>query len=140
MSEARARSSQPADFYDFDVNWGGSVRPMHGVTMNPPLVGYYIAGVAALFGWSEVHLVIENLDNSNGQSESTPYMVHGFQMPGGVRGNCAAGPRPSCAPFHGSTTGAVPAADSAHPGALRRGSRREAAERSRFPGRTAGPT
>ena len=29
---------------------------MYEVTMNPPLVGYYIAGVAALFGRSEVAL------------------------------------------------------------------------------------
>jgi len=48
--------SRPLDFYDFDVNWGGTVRPMHEVTMNPPLVGYYIAGVAALVGWNEVPL------------------------------------------------------------------------------------
>jgi 4-amino-4-deoxy-L-arabinose transferase-like glycosyltransferase len=53
---ARHLQGQPADFYGFVVNWGGTARPMHEVTMNPPLVGYYIAGAAALFGWSEAAL------------------------------------------------------------------------------------
>jgi 4-amino-4-deoxy-L-arabinose transferase-like glycosyltransferase len=55
---AQHLQSQPLDFYGFDVNWGGTVRPMHEVTMNPPLVGYFIAGAASIFGWSEMALHI----------------------------------------------------------------------------------
>jgi 4-amino-4-deoxy-L-arabinose transferase-like glycosyltransferase len=48
--------SEPLNFYDYLVNWQGTVRPMYEVTKNPPLVGYYIAAVAAVVGWSEVAL------------------------------------------------------------------------------------
>ena len=44
----------PLDFYGFEVNWYGIGMPMHKVTMNPPLAGYYIAAVGALAGLSEV--------------------------------------------------------------------------------------
>ena len=43
----------PFDFYGFDVHWYSVVEPMHAVTMNPPLVGYYIAAVGGLVGFSE---------------------------------------------------------------------------------------
>ena len=46
----------PLDFFGFDVNWYGSPLPMHEVTKNPPLVGYYIAAVRALLGTSEIAL------------------------------------------------------------------------------------
>jgi len=48
--------ADPIDFFGFDVLWTGKWEPMHEVTKNPPLTGYYIAAVAALFGWSEVAL------------------------------------------------------------------------------------
>ena len=48
--------THPLDFYGFSVDWDWSSRPMHEVTKNPPLTGYYIALAAALFGWSEVAL------------------------------------------------------------------------------------
>jgi hypothetical protein len=44
---------QPLDFYGFDVNWYGVTEPMHDVTKNPPLAGYYLALAASLVGWSE---------------------------------------------------------------------------------------
>jgi hypothetical protein len=46
----------PWNFYGFDVNWYGTPQPMHEVTQNPPLAGYWIALWAALLGWSEVAL------------------------------------------------------------------------------------
>jgi hypothetical protein len=47
---------EPFDFFGFEVNWYSSAMPMYEVTRNPPLVGYYIAGAASLFGFSEVAL------------------------------------------------------------------------------------
>ena len=46
----------PADFFGFEVNWYGVVEAMHAVTKNPPLVGYYLAVVAAIGGGSEIAL------------------------------------------------------------------------------------
>ncbi|MBI3288212.1 MAG: glycosyltransferase family 39 protein [Elusimicrobia bacterium] len=43
----------PFDFYNFPVNWDGREMPMWALTENPPLVGYYIALVTTLLGWSE---------------------------------------------------------------------------------------
>ncbi len=48
--------SHPLDFYGFSVDWDWTSRPMSEVTKNPPLTGYYIAAVAAVFGWSEIAL------------------------------------------------------------------------------------
>jgi hypothetical protein len=45
--------AHPLDFYGFDVNWYSIRQPFHDVMKNPPLASYYIAGTAALFGWSE---------------------------------------------------------------------------------------
>lgn len=50
---ARHLQEEPVDFYAFDVNWYGIALPMHEITKNPPLAGYYIAAVASVFGWSE---------------------------------------------------------------------------------------
>jgi 4-amino-4-deoxy-L-arabinose transferase-like glycosyltransferase len=44
----------PFDFYGFDVNWYGFPTPMAETNKNPPLVSYYLAGVALLVGWREV--------------------------------------------------------------------------------------
>ncbi|MFN4258544.1 MAG: glycosyltransferase family 39 protein [Gemmataceae bacterium] len=46
----------PLDFFGFEVHWYATYQPMWDVTQNPPLTCYYIALVAALFGWSEVAL------------------------------------------------------------------------------------
>ncbi|MBW2399285.1 MAG: hypothetical protein JRG80_08425, partial [Deltaproteobacteria bacterium] len=67
--------SHPFDFYGFDVNWGGTVRPMHEVTMNPPLVGYFIAGVAAIFGWSEVTMHLAFLIPAGGAVAGTYWLA-----------------------------------------------------------------
>jgi len=44
---------RPLDFFGFDVNWYGTVMPMHEVTKNPPLAGYFLAAAASLLGWTE---------------------------------------------------------------------------------------
>jgi 4-amino-4-deoxy-L-arabinose transferase-like glycosyltransferase len=46
----------PADFFGFEINWYGYLEPMYEVNKNPPLVSYYLALIAALFGWSEIAL------------------------------------------------------------------------------------
>jgi 4-amino-4-deoxy-L-arabinose transferase-like glycosyltransferase len=43
----------PWDFFGFAVNWNGTLEPMHAVTKNPPLAGYFLAGAAALLGFGE---------------------------------------------------------------------------------------
>jgi len=43
----------PLDFYGFDVNWSGVVKPMSQITKNPPLACYYLALASSLLGWSE---------------------------------------------------------------------------------------
>jgi len=44
----------PADPYGFRVNWYGFSQSMWQVTQNPPLMSYYLALAACLFGWSEI--------------------------------------------------------------------------------------
>ena len=53
---ARQIQAHPCNPYGFDVNWYGTSAPMWSVTENPPLAGYYMAGAAALLGWSETAL------------------------------------------------------------------------------------
>jgi len=57
---ARHIQEEPFDFYGFDVNWYGTDTPMVETNKNPPLVSFYLALSAALFGWSEwaLHLAI----------------------------------------------------------------------------------
>lgn len=51
---ARQIQSQPLDFYGFVITWDQRTRPMHEEMQNPPLFAYYLAAVAACFGWNEV--------------------------------------------------------------------------------------
>jgi len=46
----------PADFFGCQVNWWGSAIPMWMANYNPPLLSYFLAGVASLFGWNEMVL------------------------------------------------------------------------------------
>jgi hypothetical protein len=46
----------PANFYGFGTNWWTSTVPMWVANWNPPLMSYFLAGVAALFGWHEIVL------------------------------------------------------------------------------------
>ncbi len=54
LALARQIHASPGDFFGFDVNWYGYAAPMFDVTRNPPLAGYYLAAVTAVFGWSEI--------------------------------------------------------------------------------------
>ena len=53
---ARQIQSNPLDFFGFKVNWYGVEADMFSVNQNPPLVSYYIALIASLFGWKETVL------------------------------------------------------------------------------------
>ncbi len=53
---ARQIHISPFDFFGFAANWYGFERPMFEININPPLVSYFIALVAYLFGWNEVAL------------------------------------------------------------------------------------
>ncbi|MGB8370657.1 MAG: glycosyltransferase family 39 protein [Limisphaerales bacterium] len=46
----------PADFFGVEVNWYGTATPMWVANCNPPLMSYFLAGVALLFGWNEIAL------------------------------------------------------------------------------------
>ncbi len=46
----------PLDFFGCQVNWWSTAIPMWVANYNPPLLSYFLAGVASLFGWSEVVL------------------------------------------------------------------------------------
>ncbi len=46
----------PLDFLGGQVNWWMSATPMWVANWNPPLMSYFLAGVAALFGWHETVL------------------------------------------------------------------------------------
>jgi len=46
----------PGDPYGFSANWYGIAEPMWAATQNPPLLSYYLAAVAEIFGWSETGL------------------------------------------------------------------------------------
>ena len=46
--------TDPVDFYGYSVNWSGTEAPAWVTNKNPPLVSYYMALVAFVFGWGEV--------------------------------------------------------------------------------------
>ena len=51
----------PADFFGFDVNWSVSAAPMWVANRNPPLMSYFLAAVASVFGWNEIALHLAGL-------------------------------------------------------------------------------
>ena len=46
----------PLDFYGSTVNWFGDSIPMWAANWNPPLMSYFLAGMALPFGWNEIVL------------------------------------------------------------------------------------
>ena len=46
----------PTDFFGSEVNIWDSTIPMWKANCNPPLMSYFLAGVASLFGWNEIVL------------------------------------------------------------------------------------
>lgn len=57
---AKHIQTNPVDFYNFAVNWNGTVMPMWTRNQNPPLVSYYLALASLPLGWSEsaLHLAL----------------------------------------------------------------------------------
>ncbi len=55
---AKHIQNHPENPYGFYVNWYDAKMGMWEVTKNPPLTCYYIAFIAAIFGWSELVLHI----------------------------------------------------------------------------------
>ena len=51
----------PADFFGFEVNWWTSAIPIWAANWNPPLLSYFLAGVASVFGWNEIALHLAGL-------------------------------------------------------------------------------
>jgi len=51
----------PTDFFGSEVNISNSTIPMWKATCNPPLMSYFLAGVASLFGWNEIVLHLAGL-------------------------------------------------------------------------------
>lgn len=46
----------PVDFFGGTVNWFGQTIPMWAANQNPPMMSYFLAGTACLFGWHEIGL------------------------------------------------------------------------------------
>ena len=46
----------PGNPYDFNINWYGFSQPMWAATQSPPLMSYYLAVAAGIFGWNEIGL------------------------------------------------------------------------------------
>jgi tetratricopeptide (TPR) repeat protein len=44
----------PVDFFGGTVNWFGDAIPMWAANWNPPLMSFFLAGTAAVFGWNEI--------------------------------------------------------------------------------------
>jgi 4-amino-4-deoxy-L-arabinose transferase-like glycosyltransferase len=53
---AQQIQAHPADPFGFNVNWYGFTQPMWAAMQNPPLMSYYLAVMAGVFGWSEFSL------------------------------------------------------------------------------------
>jgi 4-amino-4-deoxy-L-arabinose transferase-like glycosyltransferase len=70
--------TNPFDFYGFTANWHGLPQSMSFINKNPPLVSYYIALVAALFGWAELTLHLAFLLVAVGFSLGTYYLARSF--------------------------------------------------------------
>ncbi|MGA2787689.1 MAG: glycosyltransferase family 39 protein [Verrucomicrobiota bacterium] len=51
----------PANFFGFDVNWSVTAAPMWAANINPPLMSYFLAAVASVFGWHEIVLHLAGL-------------------------------------------------------------------------------
>ena len=51
----------PTDFFGSEVNILNATIPMWKATCNPPLMSYFLAGVASLFGWNEIVLHLAGL-------------------------------------------------------------------------------
>lgn len=46
----------PFDFFGGKTNWWSSTIPMWVANWNPPLMSYFLAAIASIFGWAEIPL------------------------------------------------------------------------------------
>src|SRR5579872_2739391 len=70
--------SHPLNFYGCDVNWDRTVTPFYDVMKNPPLACYYLAGTAAIVGWSEPAIHAAFLLPAVGTIWGTWYLARSF--------------------------------------------------------------
>ena len=75
---AKHIQNNPVDFYGFTVNWESTEMPMAQVNKNPPLVSFYIALVAWLFGFSEIALHLAFLIPAVAVALGTYYLARLF--------------------------------------------------------------
>jgi hypothetical protein len=53
LAVARQIAAEPLDPYGFEINWLGRSEPAFNVLSNPPLLPYWLAAWASIFGWTE---------------------------------------------------------------------------------------
>lgn len=53
LAVARQIAAEPLDPYGFEINWLGSSEPAFNILSNPPLLPYWLAAWASIFGWTE---------------------------------------------------------------------------------------
>lgn len=80
LLSAKQVLTNPFDFFGFSTNWYGTDMPMYQITKNPPLASYYIAAIAALFGWSEIALHLAFMLPAVGVVVGSYYLARGFCM------------------------------------------------------------
>jgi hypothetical protein len=51
----------PVNFFGSEVNWFGNAIPMWEANRNPPLMSYFLAAVASVFGWNLIVLHLAGL-------------------------------------------------------------------------------
>jgi dolichyl-phosphate-mannose-protein mannosyltransferase len=70
--------AEPLDFYNFNVNWNGTVMPMWTRSQNPPLTSYYLALASFILGWSEAGLHFALLIPALGVVAGTYFLAREF--------------------------------------------------------------
>jgi 4-amino-4-deoxy-L-arabinose transferase-like glycosyltransferase len=53
---ARQIAAEPLDPYGFEINWLGTSESAFNILSNPPLLPYWLAGWASIFGWTEMSI------------------------------------------------------------------------------------
>jgi len=72
---ARHIQAHPLNFYGFTANWYGTEMEMALINQNPPLVSYYIALAAKIFGWGEAPLHIAFILPAAGVTVGTYFLA-----------------------------------------------------------------
>lgn len=56
LALARQIAAEPLDPYGFEINWLGTSEPAFKILSNPPMLPYWLAGWASIFGWTEMSI------------------------------------------------------------------------------------